>query len=337
MSGSEQKSLKDLLDRHFDIRSRDFIHTSFPARIVNVNNNNTVNVEPLVMTKMADGSQKPYPIIYDVRLHTYAAASGEVFVSLPIGKGDLVWVFASERDTARLMGTDGTKPQPSETQITHSLSDCFAIPAFYPDKKSRQFDPDNLVIENKGTQIVVKDGEVVIDADHMNIKSNLVDIDGTLNIKGDLSITGSVSQGDVDIGSSHTHSGVQAGSDISGPVSGSSDGGGGTNPSQDIARLEERTTTTVVQVGGGNLVALRTNEIHDGSTYTLPLANSVSVDQFLFVFLPDEFSTNTPTIQVSGSDLIEDINGTDTSVIMDSGAITIGFVSDGISRWRLIL
>lgn len=105
----------------------------------------------------------------------------------------------------------------------------------------------------------------------------------------------------------------------------------------EVATLETRTTTAILQVGGGTLSALRLNRLSDSSTYTLPLANSVSANQWLDVTLPNEFSAFTPTVQRGGSDTITDSVGTDTSILFDSGAITIRLVSDGVSDWSLDL
>ena len=160
---SQNMTQKDIMDLHFDIRSRDFLHTSFPAKITRVVNSNVVDVLPLVTTKRPDGSVQPYPELFDVRLHTYACQRGGVYISLPIKIGDLVWVLVSERDTSKLMASDASKAQPSITQQTHDLSDCFAIPAFFPDGNLQNYDPDNLVIGNNDTRVVVKPSEINVE------------------------------------------------------------------------------------------------------------------------------------------------------------------------------
>jgi hypothetical protein len=164
MNGSTNRTgWKDILDLHFDTRVRDYVHTSFPAKITKVNDNNTINCQPLVSTKRPDDSVIDYPEIFDVRMQTYACQLGDVYVSLPTRVGDLVWVMVSERDVFNLMKSDGSKPEQSTTLITHDLSDCFAIPAFFPDKRKKDFDKDNLVIANNKTRILVKGGTVVVD------------------------------------------------------------------------------------------------------------------------------------------------------------------------------
>jgi hypothetical protein len=82
---------------------------------------------------------------------------------------------------------------------------------------------------------------------------------------------------------------------------------------------------------------LRTNELRDGNTgYTLPLANSVSVNQTITITLPDEFKTNEPVVTRAGSDTISYSGGTDTSITIDSGSsVSITLTSDGVSDWGL--
>jgi phage baseplate assembly protein gpV len=214
---------KDILDLHFDKRLRDFVHTSFPAKITRVINSALVDVQPLITTLRPDNSVQPYPELFDVRMQTYACQLGDVYISLPTKVGDLVWVMASERDTSLLMASDASKAQPSTTQRTHDLSDCFCIPAFFPDGLAKEYDPDNLVIGNKNTMIIVKaDGieittsEASITADNLTVNANL-QVNGNTSLNGSVEATGDTfTHNNVNVGSTHTHLGVQTGSGTSG-------------------------------------------------------------------------------------------------------------------------
>ncbi len=96
-----------------------------------------------------------------------------------------------------------------------------------------------------------------------------------------------------------------------------------------------RQRSVVVKTGGGPLTLLQINELQDSNTYTLPLASSVRVNDWVIVEITDKYSTSTPVIQRSGSDTISDIDGSDTAVLCNLGLSTIiRFVSDGISDWR---
>jgi hypothetical protein len=96
------------------------------------------------------------------------------------------------------------------------------------------------------------------------------------------------------------------------------------------------TNTVIPQTGGGLLTALRTNELQDSGAYTLPLANSVLINQIIEISLPDEFKAFAPVVSRAGSDTISYSGGTDTSIAFDSGSsVSIKLTSDGISDWRL--
>jgi len=101
--------------------------------------------------------------------------------------------------------------------------------------------------------------------------------------------------------------------------------------------VQAQVNTVIPQTGGGALTALRINEIQDGNTaYTLPLADSVLVNQIITITLPDEFKDNEPVVTRAGSDTISYSGGTDTSIVMDLGSsVTIVLISDGVSEWRL--
>jgi phage baseplate assembly protein gpV len=228
--GANNSQWKDILDLHFDKRLRDFVHTSFPAKITRINSNNTVDVLPLISTLRPDGSNLPYQEIFDVRMQTYACQLGDVFVSLPIRENDPVWVMVSERDVSKLMTTDGSITQQSTTQATHDLSDCFCIPAFFPDGLAKEFDKDALVIANKSSTIRVTDNGIEITTDNASIRASELSIDAdnivvnaTLQVNGDSSFNGSVEasggtfkHNGKDVGSTHKHIGVRSGTDVSG-------------------------------------------------------------------------------------------------------------------------
>ena len=91
----------------------------------------------------------------------------------------------------------------------------------------------------------------------------------------------------------------------------------------------------VPQTGGGELTAQRINEIRDGSAYTVPLANSVPLDAWIVIELPDAYEASVPTVNATGGDNFIVGEGTDTSIIFNSGATWMRLTSDGSANWRL--
>lgn len=95
--------------------------------------------------------------------------------------------------------------------------------------------------------------------------------------------------------------------------------------------------TVVPLTGGGSLLIGRVNDMQDSGTYLLPPANSVPAETFLDAMISDEFATGTPVVQrVGGDTIIDSQMATWTEVIYDvTKTITIRYISDGISRWRI--
>lgn len=167
---------KDLMDAHFDKRVRDFVHTSFPAKITRIVRSGVVDIQPLVATRRPDGQLIPYPEIPDVRIQHISVNAGGVFISLPYKVGDKVWAIVSERDTANLMQSGNVN---ITTTQTHDLSDCFCIPSFVTDVDGLETDPDNIVIANKNTKIVVKEDGVYIDTQEYQLNASSATIDAS--------------------------------------------------------------------------------------------------------------------------------------------------------------
>ena len=95
-------------------------------------------------------------------------------------------------------------------------------------------------------------------------------------------------------------------------------------------------TAALVLSGGGILTNMKVNILTDTNTYTLPAADSVAINEFLIVEVPDRYSAFTPTVQRDGTDTITDSNGPDTSVIFATLSIqSLRFTSDGSSNWSI--
>ncbi len=93
--------------------------------------------------------------------------------------------------------------------------------------------------------------------------------------------------------------------------------------------------TIIPHTGGGTLVGLRINELRDGSTYTLPAANSLAVNQWIIIELPDTYQDQMPKVNAAGADLIYIGEGSDTQIIFNSGSTWMRLVSNGTNGWRM--
>lgn len=112
---------------------------------------------------------------------------------------------------------------------------------------------------------------------------------------------------------------------------------------QDIqAEVDTNTTDnanrrkTLPLTGGGSLVVGdKPNELQDGGTYLIPLANTVTANTYIDIELTDTFSAFEPLIQRSGGDDITYAGGIDINYLFDAGSQMIRLTSNGVDEWRL--
>lgn len=88
------------------------------------------------------------------------------------------------------------------------------------------------------------------------------------------------------------------------------------------------------KTAGATLSTALPNELQDGSTFIMPLANSVAANSYVDIELPKTYSSFTPTVQRSGSDLFRDETGTHTDILFE-GATSIRLTSNGSNEWRI--
>lgn len=92
----------------------------------------------------------------------------------------------------------------------------------------------------------------------------------------------------------------------------------------------------VTRLNGSTLIHGALNHLADSGTINLPAANSMANKQYIVVELPDYAKGYTPTIQCSGSDVIQSSVGQDTSIILDTGSsIRLTFRSNGSNLWYI--
>lgn len=94
----------------------------------------------------------------------------------------------------------------------------------------------------------------------------------------------------------------------------------------------------VRQTGGGNLIPMVVNYIEDSNTYDLPEADTVADGIWVKVTLSDKNSAQEPTVQVTGTDDLEDIIGVDPDgeFLFDAGtSFEVDFISNGVDTWEI--
>lgn len=124
------------------------------------------------------------------------------------------------------------------------------------------------------------------------------------------------------------------GSNIS--IDPSSDDGSNWLPAVDVAGVIDDINTVVPQTGSGELTALRTNQLRDDGSYTLPAANTVLANQTITITQPDLYKANEPSVSVFAGDIISDSTGGGSPInFSNNSSIKITLTSDGVSTWSL--
>lgn len=175
-----------------------------PAVIVDYDDvTNRATIKPLVMIGTTEGEKISRAEIPNVPVFRFGG--GGFFMRFPIKPGDFGWVKANDRDISLIFQRGGLEDWPN-TQRLHSFSDA----VFFPDTiKNWAIDGVNLdafVLQSVdgSVSISLHAGKVVIDAP-------------TVEINGSVAITGgSLTHNGINVGDSHVHGGVEAGSDNTG-------------------------------------------------------------------------------------------------------------------------
>lgn len=177
-----------------------------PAMVVSYDDaTNRATIKPLVMLGTTDGQKISRAQLSNIPVFRFGG--GGFFIRFPVKPGDFGWLKATDRDMSLIMQRGGLEDWPN-TLRQHSFSDGM----FFPDTlKSWVIDganADALVIQSL-------DGSVCVSLHSGKVKIEAADIE----VVGNMSVTGTMTNNGVNIGSTHVHSGVDAGpSNTGGPL-----------------------------------------------------------------------------------------------------------------------
>lgn len=116
-----------------------YVHTSLIGKVVAVNDDETVDVQPLVKRAVlaSDNSSVTYqeiPVIPSVPIATHRSGAAQVCMSL--SDGDLVEVRFSMHSMDELLGSDQSDPVEPQDHRLHALEDAICIPVVFADRPS---------------------------------------------------------------------------------------------------------------------------------------------------------------------------------------------------------
>lgn len=177
-----------------------------PAKVVSYDDaTNRAVIKPLVMLGTTDGQKISRAQLSNIPVFRFGG--GGFFIRFPVKAGDFGWLKATDRDMSLIMQRGGLEDWPN-TLRQHSFSDGM----FFPDTlKSWVIDganADALVIQSL-------DGSVCVSLHSGKVKIEAADIE----VVGNMSVTGTMTNNGTNVGSTHVHSGVQSGtSNTGGPL-----------------------------------------------------------------------------------------------------------------------
>jgi hypothetical protein len=183
-----------------------------PAKVVSYDDaTNRAVIKPLVMLGTTDGQKISRAQLSNIPVFRFGG--GGFFIRFPVKAGDFGWLKATDRDMSLIMQRGGLEDWPN-TLRQHSFSDGM----FFPDTlKSWAIDganADALVIQSL-------DGSVCVSLHSGKVRIEATDIEmvGSVQVTGNVAVTGTMTNNGVNIGSTHVHSGVDAGpSNTGGPL-----------------------------------------------------------------------------------------------------------------------
>ena len=88
--------------------------------------------------------------------------------------------------------------------------------------------------------------------------------------------------------------------------------------------------------GGGTLSVSEVNVLTDSGTYTLPAADTIGLNEYIQIHIPDLYKAQVPVVQRYDVDEITYSGGSDISITFDSGkSVSLTLTSNGVDEWRL--
>lgn len=229
----DKQSLEGTL-RQYIGSSMNKMFTAIPAIITSVPSleEQRIDVRILIDRVNPAGETESHPIILNVPLMFPASRSS--MLSFPVEKGDNVLLVFSQRSLDRLKMSSGATNMPPKNYRKYSRNDAIAIPGFFSfsearnENSKRRWDHstgDMVMTHNIGTaqeaEVRIKpsgevevntQGNVVINCSNATINSDNTTINGNTSINGNVAIAGgSLTHNGKNVGSDHTHGGVQTG------------------------------------------------------------------------------------------------------------------------------
>ena len=205
---------------------RDEVDDMVPARVVSYDEaSNRATIQPLVMIGTTDGGKVSRASLPNIPVFRFG--SGRFFMRFPIKPGDFGWLKSNDNDISLIMQAEGRTEDWPNTERLHNFSDSM----FFPDcVRGWLIDGANIdaaVWQSLDGTVCISlhEDKVHIKAPHLiaeiesttTITSPTITLNGTTTINGATAINGTTSvaggltNNGTNVGSTHTHPGIEPG------------------------------------------------------------------------------------------------------------------------------
>lgn len=210
------QEIYDALSEMMTARMEEGVHTSAPAKVGKVENNNTAELTPELSVTTDDGTEIQYPKISGTTILMPCGKGGEVGFAFPVVQGDgCIALFGegssgSKFDLANAMLLPGLFMEAGK-QVKEAGNQEAAI--MFAGDSTIVVKKDEIVITRGGAKITVKNDSTTVVQGGTTIKATGSGVDvtasqvkvvGNVSIVGNATVTGQLTAGGINM-NTHTH------------------------------------------------------------------------------------------------------------------------------------
>lgn len=176
-----------------------------PAKVVSYDReSNMATVRPIVALLTTGGEIVPRAQV--ARVPVLALGGGGFVINFPLQAGDLGWIEASDRDISLFMQGMQEDLAPN-TRRLHSFEDGRFIPDVFAAYNVSEVGADAMTIQslNGAVRVEISPTKLLLVASDVQIDATMTTINSNIETFGTLKNNG------INVGSTHTHGGVQTG------------------------------------------------------------------------------------------------------------------------------
>ena len=122
------------------------LRVAYPAKITKVKGDQKVDVQPLLKSRMIDGTTKDVPQVLNCLVSMPQGAGYSI--KLPIAVGDVGWCLVSDRSLDAYAYSDGSTTIDPQDSRAHDMADSVFIPGGVPFPLQTQDSTTDLVVTN---------------------------------------------------------------------------------------------------------------------------------------------------------------------------------------------